>query len=245
MILPILFSFGISCFSCLSPSFPSSSYVPLIPRHGIVPVLWGTFGYSPKTLDLIEVPYTLQVHFMNGSCQRFRRCKAGEFYKKLSGRDINNRIKRDNQLMKNRVLSRIRKIVTFTKGLKKQPRLILSTGLEDNFDKEAYLKLLEWFKEGYDGEISTNPLVRQKRAGIAFKELHGVSEKCDKKTIVNNDGFPIPAEEAFAWFQKHRGCGFAIFWVSSLQGVQKTFVSPRLRRFFLRPDDLNHLKEAL
>jgi hypothetical protein len=147
--------------------------------------------------------------------------------------------------MRLRVISRLGKILKFHENLKTSPKLLLSTGLEDNLDHKAYLKLLSWLRVGYSGPISTNPLIPSQRGKDRLLELHAPSAVCAPDTIINNDGFDLPATSAKEFLSKHRGCAHAIFWVGSLQGVSDKFVTPRNRSFKLSTADYSSLKEAL
>lgn len=256
---------GATLLAAYHKQFPKRQGLLLLPTTKAgVQVLWGTFGVPTPGNSFVDQftaryrnhPHLLSIAFSNEACRRNHRCKSGELYPRLSVREYNRLLEGMRVGTKQRLQARVLAILDHVRtASNSQTRIILTTGLEDNYSVKAYEKLYSVIKEVWPYEIVRNPLVPDYWGSAPFIELHAVSAPCYKDTIKSLDGTAIGTgsgyhpsiswDEANRWVAKGRQCFGVFLWKPEWQGIlQRKFIEPRRRTFIISNSDIRRVRSV-
>lgn len=237
---------GCSGFAIMHPNFPCHSFLDLYPRKIKAPavaVLWGTFGHKLRCLkhftrEFKDRPHLIEIHLSNEACRRNKRCHEGELLRPLGVRQYNHKLREGNEATRKAIQGRAKNILrTLPYIVNENTKILLTTGLEDNFTKEAYTQILEWVQEVWPYDVARNPLGRHGVfvGNANYLELHGLRPNFKgKPCITNNDGVKIDMPAAADKFYRRyaTSCRVQLIWFARGQGIRgKEFLEPRSRVF--------------
>lgn len=236
--------------------------------------VWGTFGDKQDGLkewfrQVKDRPHLLEIHMMNQVCVRNGNCGVGEIWPGLSVRQFNNKLKTNDPELMDRIRTRVQEIKTFVDSQKNEnSHLVLSLGLEDNFNKQAATNLERAVEEIWPYEIARNPVaqkgVDQSLSGADALELHTPNPKFGKgvQGIANLDGTDIDfsnreptlstsisPDKVRSFLSRNKGKSLAVFlWSALHQGLKKTSASappPRKRNPQVPKADVAEMRKWL
>jgi hypothetical protein len=199
----------------------------------------------------------VHVHFSNEVARR-KRAYRGELLRNYGTTRYQLGLQKNKKKVVKEVQDRVDRILTALEQKKKDHRLILGIGLEDNFRnggeldyKKAVKNLIKMTREVWPYEISRNPVdIRQRdlnfgKQHIDFIELHSCRPILGSRNIWNNDGCdldygqsrPLPNhisdEQMLANLRRERdNPGLRLLWIGEEQGllVSNSINAPRPRR---------------
>lgn len=239
-------------------------------------VLWQTFGEDTSCVEAFlerfaDKPHILEIHMSNQTCLHGRVCYEGEILPGKTKASTYARLleAKDADLL-SLIQARVDEVVAFVATHKNSnSRIIISTGLEDNFTSPAYnlvLSLLKAAQSVTDFEIARSPYNRKAYPETLGEgdliELHGFKPKLDPslngRCIINNDGEDIvfhssPADKELtvnqvpSFLKRYLDKGCLVFlWWSSPQGLGQNLkdgqsIPPRERNFVLNSSQLSKI----
>lgn len=253
LLFPILAraEIGMSYFAIQHPRFPCREALRVFRgvEHPALAILWGTFGEDNDCLrawfrQSRNKPHTLEIHLTNEACVRNRRCREGE----ISG-------------TRRELVKRVRSILKVLLPVKNErTRLLLSTGLEDNFSRREFRRRLKIIRSVWPYEIVRNPLYGEYFSGADLLERHGLYVPIARPCVFNFDGHNVgngnghgryrprvTRSEVRAILSRARRCDLAFLWEANSQGLYggKNFTDPRARSFGISAGDVRHLNELM
>lgn len=233
---------GFSAFAALNDNFPCATYIETtnLSPYPVMPVLYGTFGTNFACVAEFARtnagrPHVIQLHFSNEACRRNRRCLDGELHKDLSIERYNALIERSAST--NETRERLRDLTSKISSLANPySRIILTTGLEDNFSEKAFRNMKSFLESSTQYEIVRSP-VKIPASRDYLMEYHGLQHVCDRQTIASNDGSNIGMSEAREFGSHTASCAIALFWTCGAQGTCGGFTPPVSRSFNISWED--------
>lgn len=224
---------GFSSFAALNPKYPCNRYLTIAKKakSPAMTVLLSTFGndltcVSKFLTTFKRKPHLLQIHLSNETCRRhIGRCTKEEITPTLTTSTYNKALQRGNLKIKraiqNRVLFVKDKILPLTN---KRTKVIVSTGLEDNYNNKAYVKVLSYVKEILPQKnIATARSPVTDRCyllnGANYCELHLTTSVFRSTSCIwNNDGNLNSVNDQLLLFYKFRKCSVLFAWEPTSQG---------------------------
>ncbi len=227
---------GFSSFAALNPKYPCNRYLTIAKKakSPAMTVLLSTFGndltcVSKFLTTFKRKPHLLQIHLSNETCRRhIGRCTKEEITPTLTTTPYNKALQRGNLKIKraiqNRVLFVKDKILPLTN---KRTKVIVSTGLEDNYNNKAYVKVLSYVKEVLSKTNITRSPVADRcylLNGANYCELHSTNSNFNNSSgklypcIWNNDGNINSTYDQLKLFHKFRKCSVLFSWEPTSQG---------------------------
>lgn len=242
--------------------------------------LWSTFD-RPKTGNLCvqrflskyhNRAHTLKVHFSNETMRRNGQGEKGaELFPELSAKDFSDAIAGYQDDVTNAVYKRAVKLDKWLhKHASEQARIIITTGLEDDYSAPAYDAISGILAGAVDPTylIARNPNVSNKSKNhfpyADFIELHGTNPKfkanSGARCIASLDGYGIEFErgnirrpgvlslsEVLSFFERERNRGCLVFaWLAETQGRGSAkFAAPSRRNFRIYHKDINRINEFI
>lgn len=240
---------GFSSFAVTHPSYNCSRFLSIsdASHYPAITFPLRTFGddYScvKKFLDRYKSkPHLLQIHLTNETCRRKAgRCSPYEVESKLGVGAYNKALHRGKESLKKEIQDRVRFVTKRLKPLtNKNTKIILTTGLEDNYDDKAYLQILSWIQEEKPTYLIARSPVTPKCGLIGsanYCELHPAKSQFNNNTsacIFNNDGNLNTIDDQLKLFNKFSKCSVLFAWEPLTQGRGKLgdkFTEPRNRYF--------------
>lgn len=230
--------------------FPCERFLQLADKaeRPVMAVLYGTFGRSTACLKRFahkfrERPHLIEIHATNETCRRKPRvCLQGELFENLRVREYNALLETMPKYAEVKLTARLKRIVDVTKLGNRFTTWVLSTGLEDNFSKKAYAKVVKLYRANWPYLIARSPVGDTAYAkGADFAELHTANAEFGQKPCIwNQDGLDGGHPEAREAFKRFSHCSVLIGWTKASQGiVGAAFIAPRKRVFSLSNGDLN------
>ncbi len=239
---------GFSSFAALNPKYPCNRFIKIASSatSPSMTVLLSTFGNDltcvSKFLNTFKKKsHLLQIHISNETCRRhIGRCTKEELSPTLTTTPYNKALQRGNIKIKRAIQDRaifIRdKILPLTN---KRTKVIVSTGLEDNYNNKAYIKVLSYVKEILPQKnIATARSPVTDRCyllnGANYCELHlTTSVFRGTSCIWNNDGNLNSVNDQLLLFYKFRKCSVLFAWEPTSQGRKSgtQYVEPSRRSF--------------
>lgn len=238
--------------------------------------LWGTFTKSKEcTISFLdknsEKEHVIRVHATNETCRRgSRRCESSEINHQYTASKYNSLLERGNKNVINNLRRRIKTIKEFfNKHSNQHSRIIISTGLEDNFTKKAFLEVLAIYREElYETNYSIlrNPLKQtqydQSLNLVDVVELHSFdSFFINNNCVFSNDGVdidlltsrkpidiierPLSVTEIGYVFSTYISYCRDVFLWWNTQGVTNKFIPPKKRTISLNHEDLRKIKKLI
>lgn len=235
-------------------------------------ILWGTFGTSNACLKRYlstysNVPHVLEVHITNNTCMREGICRRGEVVRGVSWRRYNRLLEERDPTTIRLLKSRIYSIARTVRSLRGPgTRVLLSSGLEDNYTRAAYETVRSLLSSALTitpFEIVRNPMrVRPSTTPVADllegHRLHpNIGTQWDSRCVVNNDGVSIqfnssPRRGEIYWTRlpsfidpyRSRGCLVYLWWAGP-QGLGESRITPGRRRYILSTDALQKINQTL
>jgi hypothetical protein len=228
-------------------------------------ILWKTFTLKQNNTCTQEFfrryegkPHILAIHFSNEAGRRNRRLSRYEHLPKLSINGYNSGLERRRRRTTRSVTNNAKEIKHFIdKFANHESRILVSTGLEDNFSTEAFKVIVKLIREAIPNvEIIRNPVGDSEKyyIGADFIELHGVQPhiKSAGRCIQNLDGISIKfsdgkpdAQEILlsalpAFIKRGQALSCLVFlWWREAQGIGSKFIEPRKRKFLIEPKKIN------
>lgn len=192
-------------------------------------ILWDSFGSRNRCLKeyltrFRNQPHILQIHISNQTCVRNgRRCTEFDL-QSMNPAKLRQRLKRISGFC--RVWAN------------ENTRLIVSTGLEDQYSPEQFRKVYQIIHSEWSHEISTNPIFLTNRLGLI--EFHSPRNGIQ---IYSNDGEYI-SPRLFAKRMRIRRYELGFYWWDA-QGITDKFIEPRKRKIVIRKSDINEVNKLL
>lgn len=232
-------------------------------------ILWGTFSTknicTKKYLQRFkDEPHTLEIHFSNEAGRRNGRLGKGELFPSLTVGQYNKALERKKPFVLKEIRLRAKAIAFFFENYgSPKTRLILSTGLEDNYTRKAFENFVRVIRE----EIPTSVILTRSPLhstrffpGAHFIELHGDTPDFPSGApcISNLDGTDISfgddrrvlngaisISEVHRFLKRTRSCARLIWWSAS-QGIERgRFIKPRSRNFRIHSQNINAVNRLL
>lgn len=233
---------GLSAFAAMHDNFPCATYIETTnySSYPVMPVLYGTFGTNFACIaEFVRTngsrPHVIEIHFSNEACRRNKRCFDGEIHKDLSVERYNALLERDASTDETR--QRVRDITSKISSLANpHTRIILTTGLEDNYSDLAFKNLRSFLEQNTSYEIARSP-VKISTSRDYVVESHGLQHSCDRQTIASNDGVVIGMSEARDFGSRTASCAIGVFWTCGAQGTCGDFTPPLSRSFSISWED--------
>lgn len=235
-------------------------------------ILWGTFGANNACVarylsTYSNIPHILEVHITNNTCLRRGICRRGEMIRGVSWRRYNRLLEERDPATIRLLRSRIYQIARTMKRLRGPgSRILLSSGLEDNYTSAAYETVRSVLRDALTitpFEIVRSPMrVRSSATPVAdLLEGHGraprIGPQWNERCLVNNDGVDIqfsgvPRRRYIYWSAlpgfidpyRSRGCLVYLWWPGP-QGLGDPRITPGRRQYVLRPDALQKINQIL
>lgn len=230
---------GFSSFAALSPKFPCSRFLHIVNQSDkpAMAVLHGTFGANYDCVnDFIESnadrPHLVEVDIVNGACRRNQRCAEGEIYPRTSVAEFNRKLERRDRDLLSKIIDRV-VVIFLAINANDNTTLVMTTGLEDNYTKEAFKVMYETISRRWHFELIRSPMGSTCAGNLPDCESHGVFPD-GRARIQNQDGDDLPIQDDREWLRScvHRASLSCFLWSARAQGIfGPQFVKPR-RRFF-------------
>lgn len=252
---------GVAAFAAMNPAFPCDQLFRIL-DHSPAPataVLWNTFGEDRSCMVRFmdryrNRPHLLQIIFSNEACRRNRNCKDGELAGNLSVDSYNRALQVYDFFVYLEIQKRLLDILMFTSlNANDNTTLMLSLGLEDNFDRVAYEHLSGYVHAPYHWPhiVNRNPLKNRGYRYGDFYEAHGGRARCyfGGPNIVNEDGDNQSVRESRDFMRSNKSCFVRLLWRKAHQGretlVARYPVPPRKRTFKISDRDVVELGKLL
>lgn len=234
---------GFSSFAALSPKFPCSQFLKIQSDKPVAAILLTTFGSNFRCVNRFlrlhkNKPHLLQIHPINGPCRRNKRCDSNEIAHRNSVARFNRKLERGQGQV---FLQLKKRLLEATKKIKanRNTRMIISSGLEDDYTAKAHRAVVALIHETLPGIF----IVRNRVGSLCADypcESHGVFP--DRTAdLWNQDGDDLSVSDDAKWLSRclndfRLAC---ILWSSRAQGIRSNkFVSPRLRDFEISNNDV-------
>lgn len=249
---------GFSSFAATNPNFPCSRFLRIqkASHKPFMTILYSTFGddYScvarfleqSKTKD-----HLLQIHLSNETFRRWRgRGTEHEMAPRMGVLAYNNALKVKNPRILMAIRDRVRDVQARIAPLMNQnTQVIISTGLEDNYDTKAYYVVKSQLRRAkWPFLIGRNPLASCDVVSPSdYCELHSTNAYFSNvRCIWNNDGNAIGVAKQSSMLEKYGRCFAGAFWSAGAQGVfGGDFILPRSRHFRISRRDVNEYRRAI
>lgn len=260
-----------------APTFPCDSALAAFEPGGNITglaVLWSTFGSDTacltrwaRRMQQLDVPHLLEIHLSNETCRRAknRKCSDAELSPTLSVAEYNRALAARSAKVIEPLRARIVEIAQVVSAFNTPTlELILSTGLEDNYSREAYAVVLETVRANWPHKVVRNPVGALRdtaKLGADYLEIHGVSPEfsANEPCIANLDGVDIvfphrqsPTRERVSWnavknyvrsYQPR--CRVTFFWSAPWQGLfSDRFPNPSERTFKVSEADIAAIRSV-
>lgn len=240
-------------------------------------ILWGTFGNNKSCAVRFlnqnkNQSHLLEIHISNQTCLRYsdsseRKCQEGELAQGWNVKQFNEALNNDNPELIKRIKTRVGNIREWVDKVKNiNTSIVLSTGLEDNYENGAYGKMVQLIREaGWKYPIARNPegWQYQNFKDADYLELHASNNEFRQRPnwdsgnrkpakrgacIANFDGVSVPdeknVEEAKYFIRRHRECYAVFLWNKDSQGVGQG-KPPIERSFNLSDIHVQQLNDAM
>lgn len=195
---------GLSAFAAMNRDFPCGRYLQTMQdvNKPAMSILWGTFGSDKGCMTRflqqnINRPHLLQIHLSNQTCydaleesrgNRARQCARGELIPydsndtstHITSRRFNEKIVAGDRDLIGRIEQRLTNIKTWVDNSRNaNTMVVITTGLEDNYNRGAYRRIVELMKaagltteNGY--RLARNPESPEYKPfqGVDYLELH-------------------------------------------------------------------------
>lgn len=274
---------GISAFGIQSKNFQGGVCKNFIEAvfHSPAPaiaVLYQTFGKDNRCLKSFwqqaesrSLAYLTQFHFSNEAGRRAGTMDKFDFYYKLDVDEYNQLLEKMPLSLELDIRERVTEILSLTEGASQNAEYILSTGLEDNYSKEAFDNLYGIIREEWPHRIARNAAFTKEMRKQEWEppedimiELHGYTRKLQTSLpcIANGDGQDVDfltgsglnfrdlkaakEKEVISWLKKAREKNCITFlWAGKWQGFFDNRPAPRplLRKFRFDKSDIAVVKE--
>lgn len=166
-------------------------------KHPSVSVLFNVFGTKLACLKkFIADPRrkTVEIHLVNGCCQRSNNCQPYDFLYGISNLKERELIALNNQKFKEALLRYIAPIVKLVANSQNtNTRFIISPELESNMPCSAGQRLIAWLKPTFPPttKFAWTAMQGCLPKGADFREYHGYTSKLEAPCIANLDGNDI------------------------------------------------------
>lgn len=234
---------GFSSFAALSPKFPCSQFLKIQSKKPAMAILLTTFGADFKCVNrFIELnksrQHLIQIHPLNGPCRRNKRCDSNEIAYKDSIERFNQKLERGRGKVFFQIKKKLSNAIKKIKA-NKNTRLIISSGLEDDYTVRAHRAIVALIYETLPDAF----IVRNRVGSLCADypcESHGVFP--DRTAdIWNQDGDDLSVRDDAKWLSRClKDFRLACFlWSSRAQGIYSNeFIKPRLRNFEISNHDV-------
>lgn len=237
---------GFSSFAALSPKFPCSKFLRIANKaeHPAMAVLHGTFGANYDCVNRFieenrDRPHLVEVHLLNGACRRANRCYEGEIYPRTSVAEFNRKLEARDRDLLSKIIDRV-VVVFLALNANDKTTLVMTTGLEDNYSREAFEVMYETIARRWHFEIIRSPVGSSCSSSLPDCESHGVFP--DRRArIQNQDGDDLPLQDDRRWLDSClSGASLSCFlWSGRAQGIfGPVFTKPRRRIFEITNRDI-------
>lgn len=196
--------------------------------HPALPILWHSAGTSPRAVRAWSESHRgkvrlLETHLTDETCRKYKKpdgspaCYAGNLFIDRDNAAVSAGLELREEVVLSTYRVRIREIRAFCEELEAAARFdgddgavvcLLSTGLEDQFSREALEVLLGVISEEWPEVLTVRaPLHDEPKYGATFGERHGLSARCGEGVeIVNLDGDTAAYGTTLDWVLNNRDC---------------------------------------
>ena len=245
---------GLSAFPIQSENFEDTDCNRVIKMakgvsHPAIAVLYNTFGSNPKCLqkfwEVVEEQgkrHITEIHFSNEAGRRTGNVDRKDFLRSLSVKQYNKVLKEMPDWVQRRIKRRVRSIKKLVRKHRKYGYFILSTGLEDNYPKQAWYNLYYQIKKYWPYAIARSNV--KHKTWVApynvWDERHAYFSEPKKpnRCIMNGDGqdidflahsgqavsgyAPAKFKQVKRWLNKGINNNCIMFlWAAKWQGIEK------------------------
>lgn len=246
---------GGAVLAAMNDRFPCDAFISAVSsaKHPAMAVLWKTFGddlscMKKFTETFKDRPHLLEIHLSNETCRR-SKCEKEELFPSWSVSQMNAALERDDKALGDAVNSRMLDIYAAAMALKNpNSKIIVSTGLEDNYTNRAFDRMYQWVAEVWAGEIVRSPV----DYGETYKGKADVIEQhsphpyfANQRCIASEDGlYDRDTLDTDGYFQDNNSCLAVLWWRDDHQGRAKgqALTPPKTRKFTFSDHDVKELQ---
>lgn len=261
---------GLAIYAATSTAFPCSKALEALQNieNPAIEIMAESFGSDYKCLYRFSSRFSDRdnlavVHITNEVCRRNKNCSRFELLPTYSVSRLNRALSRGRKHVETAYRRRIRAILGRLQGLQQRARLLLTTGLEDNFTPAAFKEVKRIILEETGGKYEIVRSKVDKQVGgnhDYFDELHAWPVKnINARSLYNFDGLSICYDErdcrqggvsvrqARRIITERAQNAFAVFlWRGEWQGLDGgIFKFPRARKFRFNQRDVLETKKLM
>lgn len=248
---------GGAVLAAMNDRFPCDAFISSVrsAKYPAMAVLWKTFGddmscVSKFTDAFKDRPHLLEIHFSNETCRR-SKCEKEELFPSWSVREMNAALERDDKALGDAVNSRMLDIYAAAESVRKPTtRLVVSTGLEDNYTNRAFDRMFQWVSSVWLDEVVRSPV----NYGETYKGRADLMEKhspnpnfAHQNCIASEDGlYNRSTLSTRMYFQDNSHCLATLWWRPAHQGRADgvALTPPKTRKFIFSEQDVNDLRSV-
>lgn len=216
---------GLSAFAARSPRFPCDRYLNIVlqARYPAMAVLWDSFGDDNTcVVRFLEAakdrPHAIQIHPWNNVAVRNRTTEPQMVFHRMSRSELNRRLEARDPVLIRELQARLAEMVNFVNAHGNvNTQCVISTGLEDNYSREAFLVMVQVVQSVWPYLVVRNPVGGSggKYGAVHFIERHGHGARAD---VVNEDGNPGTLRQSRRFLDRNRGALAKFLWRPDHQG---------------------------
>lgn len=198
---------GLSTFPIQSENFEETDCNQVIKMakgvtHPAIAILYNTFGSNEECLEKfwnaterLGKRHITEIHFSNEAGRRTGNVDRKDFLRKLDVKSYNKALKEMPDWLQRRIRRRVLSIKKIVRKHRKNGYFILSTGLEDNYSKQAWYNLYKVIKKYWPYAIARSNVKHNTwvAPGDVWDERHAYfsNPKKPNRCIMNGDGQDI------------------------------------------------------
>ncbi len=250
---------GMTVLAAMHPKFPCDALLQSLStaRVPAIQVLYGSFGSDVRCLARFthrfrSRTHVIEMHYSNEAGRRHAgRLTRLDLFPKESVRKYNSRLSHMSEETMLVIASRAIDIAELFSAIStSKTRVIVSTGLEDNYDSRAYKNIYSVIKSKLPSgfELARSPVGHNSivTAHNSFLETHVVRPTLKGRCIASLDGetgFSLPT---FFRFMRHNPCRGVFAWFPHWQGIDGgPFKTPIKRNFVITKSDVSLMRNVL
>lgn len=239
-------SLGVAYYALRSHSWPCDKSYDVLHHQPVLRIsyLANTFGNSKKCLKRFlsdPRPKAIEVHLLNGSCVRYRRCGLYEALRGESETSLLAKVKSRNGILLKRIRHAAkREAQALAPYLGNIQALYVSPILEHRLGNSINVVIEEIRPYFPTALIVDNPLGKGYPAHNAdLYESHGEFPLINGTTILNLDGADIKTIDVPAYLKRTKKAHINFLWTAEFNGRCKLWQDPRKRTCWPKSHDFN------
>lgn len=221
-------------------------------QYPAMAVVWSTFGDDLTCVRKFiaafsDRPHLLEIHFSNETCRR-SKCEKEELMPSWGVEKMNAALEREDKPLGDAVNSRMLDIYAAVAALRASTtKVILSTGLEDNYTDKAFDHMQLWLRMVWADQILRNPVSHGNhyKGGADLLEHHNPDPRfAGQSCIASEDGlYDRQTKQTRDYFLNSTNCLATLFWRPNFQGRAKgqALTPPKSRTFTVTDTDVREL----